>query len=185
MEYFAIRQRTTICGVIVGLLAAGCGGGQSQIGALPQSAPASLEPNAAACPTPGKTYTTGNGHVSTQFGSLKVPLGSPITFRVAISYKGWPEGRQLLEFAPQLTTCGAAWGKKPIGKVTRYNWGSSKWSCGGNGKCDVTLGGYISYELPSNLPNGKPWKYDLLRLRPKPPKVGYGAIPSIGIEVVK
>jgi hypothetical protein len=185
MERFAIRQRTLVC-VIVTLLAAGCGGGQSPIGGLPQTfSGAPLEPNAATCPTPGKIYTTGNGHVSMQFGNVQVPVGSNPTIRLSVKYKGWLEGRKLVEFVPALTTCGAAWGKKPVGKITRSNWSKSDWSCGGDGKCDVTLFGEVTYETPAKLPNGKPWKFDLVRFGPKPAKAGYGAIPSVGIEVTK
>jgi hypothetical protein len=203
MHHSTTQQKTLIC-VIVCLLSAGCGGGQSQIAALPQNALGtstghsltaysgeSIEPYAATCPTSGKTYTTGNGHASTQFaGPFKVSLGSPTTFRVAMTYKGWPEGKQVVLFVPQLTTCGPAWGKKPIGKLVFRNgdhdiWSRSQWSCDGSGKCTVLFGGDIRYELPSNLPNGKPWKYDLLRLLPKKAQAGYGALPSLSLEIVK
>jgi hypothetical protein len=185
MERFAIRQRTLIC-VIVTLLAAGCGGGQSPTGTLPQTfSDVPVEPDAATCPTPGKIYSTGNGRVSTQFGNVKISLGLAVHIKVTMKYKGWLEGRKLVDFVPALTTCGAAWGKKPIGKIIRSDWYKSDWSCGGGGKCDVTLFGIITYGLPTKLPNGKPWKFDLVRFGPKPAKAGFGAIPSVGIEVIK
>lgn len=86
-------------------LLAGCGGSQTQsggLGAMPQSAAlpvrssqniAAMGPNVACPVAGGKTYKTGNGHVSMKFWPVETTAPSRESWGVYLIYTGWKQDR--------------------------------------------------------------------------------------------
>ena len=78
-----------------------------------------------ACPVAGgKTYKTGNGHVSMKFWPVETIAPSRESWGVYLIYTGWKQGRPLVHYTTQLLTCGPQGNKKPIGELGKRRGGS-------------------------------------------------------------
>jgi hypothetical protein len=186
----SIRPTISLCAIVT--LLAGCGGAQSQIGAsgaIPLGRMAdSIHSSqnalpAVSCPAAGgKLYKTGNGHLSMKFWPVEIPVGSSGQWRVYLNYTSWPEHRALVHYIPKLFTCGPDGGKKPLGELGTCCGGGRTESCS-NGVCTITLMLYVPYKITAKLPGNKPWKYDYVKFVPEKSEKGFGALPSLRIQV--
>jgi hypothetical protein len=175
-------------------LLAGCGGSQTQIGgpgARPQSAALTMHSSQniagmvpdVACPVAGgKTYKTGNGHVSMKFWPVETTAPSRESWGVYLVYTGWKQGRPLVLYTTKLLTCGPQGDKKPIGELGKCCGGSTQSKCH-SGFCTDTLKLYVDYKIAGNLPGKKPWKFDYVKFVPEKKVAGFGALPALRIQV--
>lgn len=191
MKPFSMRHTVGICAIAA--LVAGCGS-QSQIGspeAMPQSATLPTQssqnilktgPNVACPLAGGKTYKTGNGHVSMKFWPVETTAPSRSSLGVYLTYSDWKQDRPLVHYTTKLLTCGPQGSKKPIGELGTCCGGSSQSSCH-NGVCTYTLKLYVDYKIAGNLPGKKAWKFDYVQFVPEKKVAGFGALPSLRIQV--
>ena len=176
-------------------LLAGCGGSQTQVGSLgavPQSALlpmhssqniAEMMPNAGCPAASGKTYKTGNGHVSMKFWQVETTAPSHEGWGVYLSYTGWKVGRPLVRYTDRLFTCGPQGDRKPVGElVGKCCGGSSQEKCH-NDICTHILKLYVDYKIAGNLPGKKLWKFDYVKFVPEKKVLGFGALPALRIQV--
>ena len=144
--------------------------------------PSAALPNAACPVSGGKTYKTGNGHVSMKFWSVKTTAPSRESWGVYLTYTHWKQGRAFVHYTTQLLTCGPQGDKKPIGELGQCCGGSSESKCH-NGFCTDTLKLYVDYKIAGSLPGKKAWKFDYVRFVPDKKVAGFGALPSLRIQV--
>ncbi len=171
--------------LLLGVLVASCSAGFSSVGPMP---PLGMSASAAApdatllkCPIPGKTYRSGKA--STVFASKLTFFGFPQLLSWTVTFKDQSSMRAPVRYAPQITTCGPARGKKPFGKIKNMEQTSLKSSCD-NGVCTVTATYSVQYK-PKAEKNRfhKAWQYDLIRFAPSPANNAYGVLPAFRIEV--
>jgi hypothetical protein len=120
-------------------------------------------------------------------GALEVPVfpGQDRYMNNLYRYDDWPKTRPVVVYKPELTTCGAQAGKKPLGEISQF--GTRQWyppKCDPKtSKCTYYYEVFFRYRATSKPP-GKSWKYDYVRIVPEKFTKGYGALPSDLIEVL-
>jgi hypothetical protein len=197
MRLFSICGALGVCATLA--LIVGCGGAQvptSPVGSISQNAaqaPQSVRALQAApnvvtkCPEPNKLYTTGtsNGHVVSATIVFPIFDLKDHYIRNAFRYDDWPKNRAILLYKPELLTCGAQAGKKPLGEISQS--GSHQYyppKCDPKTlRCSYFYETYFKYRATMKPPGPRSWKYDYVRIVPEKPTKGYAALPLVLIEV--
>lgn len=188
MGYFSLfmRRHVGACAAIV--LAAGCAAPQAQTvpaAVAPQHLSIAVQP-AVDCPVVGKTYTRSDGHgrASMKFQEAWTKAGPyESLLRTELVYDNWPANRPFVYRKLVLNTCGPESGKAPVGEVSESG-GNSEGKCQ-DGLCTWTIRFDVVYRPPLKLPNGKRWKFDLVRYAPDKPTKGFDPIPVYRVIVTR
>ena len=167
---------------LAGLLAA-CSSPLTSVSPQP-AAPgdaAALEPHVA-CPAVGNTFRRSNS--SGKLIGVVATAGLPkhVFWTVTFTNQPYPPAAPV-KFVPKLFKCGAP-GSSPLGSVRDTGGNSTDIVCH-NGVCKISITYDVTYTTPSKLPNGRPWKFDLIRFVPSPAKPPYGQLPGARIEVTR
>jgi len=198
MKVFSIFGTLGVCATLA--LTVGCGGAPVQtspVGSISQNAAqapqsvralqASAPDGVAKCPEPNKLYTTGTSNGRVVSGGMVFPVFDLKDHFIEwpFRYDDWPEKRPILLYKPELTTCGAEAGKKPLGEISQV--GTRQWypkKCDPKTlKCSYYYQTYFKYRALSKPAGLQPWKYDYVRIVPEKPTKGYGSLPAVLFEV--